>query len=282
MMLTNETLSGTLRERHLFSQGRFCLIVSETRHCKTIQTLYVNDLCDCYPLTQWMLLDRFCGCKKCEPFPSSGLRFRVGGWGTPLNDAGWSDWLVWSCTCWRSCSKTPQSFDHIRIQSELWAVVWVTGNIIIQKNGWKIHGNMEDDHQRQLWRVHEGYRYYSSYHLIIYQAIIIIVILKISPFCYMQKDKFEKKNCQCILRALFIFCWWARCLVIRFLFQVSDSLLVRWGTGPNPTWCCVWMIRGSYAWSRRAPSKLLRSNLNWTSHSRRPPQMIERLWFVME
>lgn len=69
---------------------------------------------------------------------------------------------------------------------------------------------------------------------------------------------------------------------VHFLFQVWVSPLVRWETGPSPTWSCVWMIRGSYAWSRRAPSKLLRSNLNSMNHSRRSPRMIERLRFVME
>lgn len=51
--------------------------------------------------------------KNANPSPSPGLRLRVGGWGTPLSDAGWSDWLVWSCTCWRSYWKTLQSFDQI-------------------------------------------------------------------------------------------------------------------------------------------------------------------------
>ncbi len=67
-----------------------------------------------------------------------------------------------------------------------------------------------------------------------------------------------------------------------FFFQVWVSPLVRWETGPSPTWSCVWMIRGSYAWSRRAPSKRPRSNLSSTSHSRRSPRTIERLRFVME
>lgn len=95
-------------------EERFHLIVGQTRHSKNIQPTHVHDLCDYYPLTQWMLFDRFCGPKKCEPFPSPRLHLRVGGWGTPLSDAGWSDWLVWSCTCWRSYWKTLQSFDQIR------------------------------------------------------------------------------------------------------------------------------------------------------------------------
>ncbi len=76
-----------------------------------------------------------------------------------------------------------------------------------------------------------------------------------------------------------VFREWKNCMSF---FQVWVSLLGRWETGPSPTWSCVWMIRGSYAWSRRAPSKLLRSNLNSASHSRRSPRMIERLRFVME
>lgn len=122
-MFINETLSGTVRDGHLFSQERFPLIVGKTRSCKTNKPFYVNDLCDCYPLTQWMWLDRFCGPKKMRTLPQFWVAFAGG---RLRNSAHWRR-RIWLASVivhvLEELFKNPAVIRSHQTQSELWAVV---------------------------------------------------------------------------------------------------------------------------------------------------------------
>lgn len=119
---------------------------------------------------------------KMRTLPQSWVAFAGG---RLRNSAQWR-WMIWLASVimhvLEELLKNPAVIRSDQIKSELWAVVWVTGNIIIRKNGWQIRGDMEDDHQRQLWWVHEGSRYDSSslHNLLI---IRMHVILQNFPFC---------------------------------------------------------------------------------------------------